>query len=78
MNWLKLHINLQYEDFWTNLLDKKLRVNKNNREKILSFGSEYFTKIIQGQWESQVIKNMIVNLQSFLREFVTKPEAGDG
>ena len=33
--------------------------------------------IIQGQWESQVIKNMIVNLQSFLREFVTKPEAGD-
>ena len=59
--------------FWI----KKLGVNKNNREKILSYGSEYFTKIIQGQWESQVIKSMIVNLQSFLREFVTKPEAGD-
>ena len=77
MNWLKRYINLHYEDFWTDILDKKLGVNKNNREKILSFGSEYFTKIIQGQWESQVIKNMIVNLQSFLREFVTKPEVGD-
>ena len=34
-------------------------------------------KILDEQWESQVIKNMIVNLQNFLRDFVTSPEAGD-
>ena len=77
MNWLKRYINLKYEDFWTDILDKKLGVNKNNREMILSYGSEYFTKIIERQWESQVIKSMIANLQTFLREFVTSPEAGD-
>ena len=77
MNWIKRYIHLKYEDFRTEILDKRLGVDKNNRKKILSYGSEYFTKIIEGQWESHVIKSMIVNLQTFLREFVTSPEAGD-
>lgn len=77
MNWIKRYIHQEYEDYRTNILDAKLGVDKKNREKILSYGSEYFTKILDEQWESQVIKNMVVNLQNFLRDFVTCPETGD-
>ena len=49
----------------------------NTRHKILSFGSEYFTTIIQGQWESNELRNHVAILQEFLREFVMDPELGD-
>ena len=37
---------------------------------------EYFTILIKN-CKFDIIKDMIKNLQSFLREFVTKPESGD-
>ena len=64
-------------DFWTNLLDDIFGVTPDTRSKILSYGSEYFTDIIQGHWESNELRNLIQTLQEFLREFVTCPETGD-
>ena len=49
----------------------------NTLQKILLFGSEYFTTIIQGQWESNELRNLVAILQEFLREFVTDPELWD-
>ena len=74
---IKRYIIDKYNDFWTNLLDEILEVTINTRHKILSFGSEYFTSIVQGQWESNELRNLILTLQEFLREFVTGPEMGD-
>ena len=63
-------------DYWTSLLDNIFGVTIDTRYKILSYGSEYFTTIIQGQWESNELRNLILTLQEFLREFVTNPETG--
>ena len=52
-------------------------VTLDTRHKILSYGSEYFTNIIQGHWESNELRNLILKLQEFLREFVTCPKTGD-
>ena len=59
MNWIKRYIHQEYDDFWTKILDVKLGVDINNREKILSYGSEYFTKILDEPWESQFIKTWL-------------------
>ena len=74
LNWIIIN---KYNDFWADLLDEILGVTINARHKILSFGGEYFTPIIQGQWESNELRNLISILQEFLREFVTNPESGD-
>ena len=57
----------KYEDYWTDILDDKLGVTLNTCYKILSCGSEYFTSIIHGQWESNELRNLNVRLQEFLR-----------
>ena len=49
LNWIKCYIINKYNDFWADLLDEILGVTINTRHKILLFGSEYFTPIIQGQ-----------------------------
>ena len=77
LNWIKRYIIDKYNDYWTSLLDKILDVTIDTHHKILSFGSEYFTSIVQGQWESNELRNLILTLQEFLREFVTNPETGD-
>ena len=64
-------------DYWTYLLDDIFGVTPDTRNNILSYGSEYFTDIIQGHWESNELRNLILTLQEFLREFVTCPETGD-
>ena len=76
LNWIKRYIIDKYNDYWTSLLDEILDVTIDTRHKILSFGSEYFTSIVQGQWESNDLRNLILTLQEFLREFVTSPETG--
>ena len=76
-NWIKRYVILKYNDYWTDILDDKLGVTINTCHKILSFGSEYFTTIIQSHWESNELRNLIITLQEFLREFVMDPELGD-
>ena len=76
MNWLKRYINNNYDDYWTKILDQHLNVTVSNRKKILNYGSEYFSPLIQS-CKFAIIVNMIKNLQVFLREFVTEAEAGD-
>ena len=77
LNWIKRYIKDKYVDFWTSLLDDIFGVTLDTRHKILSYGSEYFTNIIQGHWESNELRNLILTLQEFLREFVTCPKTGD-
>ena len=43
----------------------------------MHYGSEYFNHIIQQDWESDQLKEMILTMQELLREFVTDPETGD-
>ena len=76
MNWFKRYINNKYKDYWTAILDQHLKVSLNTRKRLLKYGSEYFSPLI---WSCnfEIIRNMIKNLQAFLREFVTEPESGD-
>ena len=76
-NWIKRYIFHGYDDFWTDILDEVLGVNINTRKNILLYGSEYFNSIIQQDWESDQLKELILTLQELLREFVTDPETGD-
>ena len=76
MNWFKRYINNEYEDYWTKILDQHLNISVSNRKKILKYGSEYFSPIIQS-CKFAIIGNMIKNLQAFLRAFVTEADAGD-
>ena len=46
-NWIKRYIFEKYDDYWTDILDNELGVNIGTRQKILSYGSEYFTSILQ-------------------------------
>ena len=73
MNWIKRYIHQEYEDFWTDILDEKLGVDINNREKILSYGSEYFTRILDEPWESQVIKKHGSQPTKFLERLCNLP-----
>ena len=76
MNWLKRYINHRYDDYWTTILDEHLGVSPSNRKKIINYDSEYFTPLIRS-CKFEIIRNMIKNLQAFLREFVTDPASGD-
>ena len=76
MNWFKRYMNNKYEDYWTKILDQLLNVSINIRKHILKYGSEYFSPLIQS-CKFEIIRNMIKNLQIFLRKFVTEPETGD-
>ena len=76
MNWFKRYINYKYDYFWTLTLYKLFKVNPQKRIAILNYGSEYFSPIIKN-CKYDNIKNMLQNLQDFLREFVTNPESGD-
>ena len=76
MNWIKRYINFKYYDFWKLTLDKLFKVNPQNRITILNYGSEFLSPIINN-CKYDIIKNMLQNLQDFLREFVTSPESGD-
>ena len=42
INWINRYMSLNYNDFWTSLLDRLLRVNPATRPKILEWGSEEF------------------------------------
>ena len=76
-NWIKRYIFQQYDDYWTDILDDELGVNINNNKKLSYYGSEYFTPIIQRNWESDELRNIVSTLQELLREFVTDPKTGD-
>ena len=77
LNWIKRYIIDKYNDYWTSLLDESFHVTIDTHHKILSFEREYFKSIVQGQWESNELRTLILTLQEFLREFVTSPETGD-
>ena len=76
-NWIKRYIFHGYDDFWTDILDEILGVTINTRKNILQYGSEFLNHIIQQDWESDQLKEMILTMQELLREFVTDPETGD-
>ena len=76
-NWIKRYIFHSYDDFWTDILDEVLGVNINTRKNILHYGSEYFNHIIQQDWESDQLRELILTMHELLREFVTDPETDD-
>ena len=76
-NWIKRYIFQGYDDFWTDILDEVLGVTINTCKNILQYGSEFFNHILQQDWESDQLKNLILTMQELLREFVTDPETGD-
>ena len=76
-NWIKRYIFHGYDDFWTDILDEILGVTINTHKNILQYGSEFLNHIIQQDWESDQLKEMILTMQELLREFVTDPETGD-
>lgn len=61
-NGIKRYIIEKYDDYWTNILDYTPGVNKSTHHKILSFGREYFTTILQPNLESTELRNPILSL----------------
>ena len=72
MNWFKRYIHFKYDGYWTETLDKILKVSPINKISILNQGREYMQLIENYKYD--IIKNMI---QNFLREFVRDREVGD-
>ena len=62
-DWIKRYIFKKYDNYWTDILDTELGVNIGTCQKILFYGSEYFTSILQHNWESNELRNIISTLQ---------------
>ena len=60
MNLFKRYINFQYDDYWTETLEKIFNASLINRIYILNQGIEYYTQLIEN-FKYDIIKYMIQN-----------------
>ena len=47
LNWMHRYITLNYNDFWTSLLDYYLDTTPTNRKKIMEWGTKEFNKPLE-------------------------------
>ena len=70
------YITLDYNDFWTTLLDTYFDIPTRNRKCILEWGPEEFNKPIE-RCNNRFLKPIMQSMKLLYTKFVTPPETGD-
>ena len=70
LNWMHRYLSLNYNDFWTSLLDKLLIVNPATRPSILEWGSEEFNNPII-RCNNRFLKPILMSMKLLCEKFQT-------
>ena len=76
LNWMYRYITLNYNDFWTSLLDSSLYTTPTNRKKILEWGTKEFNKPLE-RCNNRFLKPILASMKLLYSKFVTPPETVD-
>ena len=68
-------LTLNYNDFWTSLLDLYLDTTPINRKKVLEWGTEEFNKPFE-RCNNRFLKPILTSMKLLYSKFVTPPETG--
>ena len=69
------YITLDYNDFWTSLLDIYLDILKEKRKVVLEWGPGDFNKRLE-RCNNRFLKPIINSMKLLYSKFVTPPETG--
>ena len=64
------YVALEYNKFWTNMLDQYLGITKENRSKILTWGADEFNQTIEN-CENRFLKPIIRTMKTLTENLVT-------
>ena len=76
LNWIHRYLSLNYNDFWTSLLDRLHRVNPATRLIILEWGSEELNNPLI-RCNIHFLKPILKSMKLLYENFQTPPDTGN-